>query len=87
MCHCTHGTGPFLQEGMKHLQNENYNAALNTFNAIAKSDPKNGTIYYYIGEVSYLTDDPAEAEKAYKKGTFYQSAMCRMQGRSWQIEA
>ena len=59
---------PSLQEGIKQLQNENYAAALTTFNAIAKSDPKNGTIYYYIGEVSYLTDVPAEAEKAYKKG-------------------
>ena len=59
---------PSLQEGIKQLQNENYAAAQTTFNAIAKSDPKNGTIYYYIGEVSYLTDAPAEAEKAYKKG-------------------
>ena len=59
---------PPLQEGIKQLQNENYGAALTTFNAIAKSDPKNGTIYYYIGEVSYQTDAPAEAEKAYKKG-------------------
>ncbi|MDZ4748593.1 MAG: tetratricopeptide repeat protein [Saprospiraceae bacterium] len=59
---------PSLQEGIKQLQNENYAAALTTFNAIAKSDSKNGTIYYYIGEVSYVTDVPAEAEKAYKKG-------------------
>jgi tetratricopeptide (TPR) repeat protein len=57
-----------LAEGIKQLQNENYTAALNTFNTIAKNDPKNGTIYYYIGEVSYRTDDPVEAEKAYKKG-------------------
>ena len=59
---------PSLQEGLKQLQNENYNAALNTFNAIAKNDPKNGTIYYYIGEVSYQTEDFAAAEKAYNKG-------------------
>ena len=59
---------PSLQEGLKYMQNENYSAALNTFNAIAKADPKNGTIYYYIGEVSYLTDNPVEAEKSYKKG-------------------
>ena len=59
---------PSLQEGIKQLQNENYNAALTTFNAIAKSDPKNGTIYYYIGEVSYQTEDYTEAEKSYKKG-------------------
>lgn len=59
---------PSLQEGIKQLQNENYGAALTTFNAIAKNDPKNGTIYYYIGEVSYQTDAPVDAEKAYKKG-------------------
>ncbi len=59
---------PSLQEGIKQMQNENYAAAQTTFNAIAKSDPKNGTIYYYIGEVSYKTDALAEAEKAYKKG-------------------
>ena len=57
-----------LQEGLKYMQNENYSAALTTFNAIAKSDLKNGTIYYYIGEVSYLTDNAVEAEKSYKKG-------------------
>ncbi len=59
---------PSLQDGIKMLDNENYKGALDQFNAIAKSDPRNGTIYYYIGEVSYLQDDNAEAEKAYKKG-------------------
>ena len=62
------GQVPSLQEGIRQMQNENYAAALNTFNAIAKNDPKNGTIYYYIGEVSYLTEDFAAAEKAYKQG-------------------
>ena len=59
---------PTLKDGIKMLENENYKGALDIFNAIAKSDPKNGTIYYYIGEVSYLQDMDAEAEKAYKKG-------------------
>lgn len=59
---------PSLQEGIKQLDNENFSSALNTFNAIAKNEPKNGTIYYYIGEVSYRTDDNMSAEKAYKKG-------------------
>ena len=59
---------PSLDEGIRQMQNENYSAALYTFNAIAKNDPKNGTIYYYIGEVSYLQEDAVEAEKAYKKG-------------------
>lgn len=59
---------PSLQEGIRHLENENYKGALDIFNAIAKADPRNGTVYYYIGEVSYVQDNPAEAEKAYKKG-------------------
>src|SRR6187401_2956480 len=59
---------PALKDGIKMLENENYKGALDQFNAIAKNDPKNGTIYYYIGEVSYLQDNIAEAEKAYKKG-------------------
>lgn len=59
---------PSLQEGIKQLQNENFAAALNTFTAIAKSDPKNGTIYYYIGEVSYQTEDFTAAAQAYQKG-------------------
>lgn len=59
---------PSLQDGIRQMENENYAAALYTFNAIAKNDPKNGTIYYYIGQVSYLTEDLTEAEKAYKKG-------------------
>lgn len=59
---------PSLQEGIRHLANENFTAALNTFTAIAKGDPKNGSIYYYIGEVSYRTEAYAEAEKAYRKG-------------------
>jgi tetratricopeptide (TPR) repeat protein len=62
------GQIPSLQEGIRQMQNENYAAALNTFNAIAKNDPKNGTIYYYIGQVSYLTEDFPAAEKAYKQG-------------------
>ena len=40
---------PTLKDGIKMLENENYKGALDIFNAIAKADPKNGTIYYYIG--------------------------------------
>ena len=57
-----------LQEGIKHLENENYTAALNTFNAICKADPKDAGVYYYIGEVHYQLEDYAEAEKSYRKG-------------------
>jgi len=59
---------PSLKEGCRMLENENYKGALDQFNSIAKADPKNGTIYYYIGEVSYVQDNFTEAEKAYKKG-------------------
>jgi tetratricopeptide (TPR) repeat protein len=59
---------PSMEVGLKQLQNENYNAALNTFTAIAKSDPKNSAIYYYIGEVNYKEEKYDAAEKAYKKG-------------------
>lgn len=59
---------PSFKEGLKQLVNENFSAAQATFTAIAKNDPKNGTIYYYIGEVSYEMEDYPEAEKAYKKG-------------------
>lgn len=55
-------------EGIKLLENENYKGALEKFMLDAKNDPKNSAIYYYIGEVSYRQDNPAEAEKAYKKG-------------------
>lgn len=59
---------PSMEVGMKQLQNENYNAAMNTFTAIAKSDPKNSAIYYYIGEVNYHEENYDAAEKAYNKG-------------------
>lgn len=65
---CVSLAQPSLQSGLKHLENENYGAAMEQFKAIAKNDPRNGTIYYYIGEVSFLTDDLVEAEKAYNKG-------------------
>lgn len=57
-----------LKAGIKHLLNENYTAAAEQFNAIAKADPRNAGIYYWIGEVSYVQDNAAEAEKAYRKG-------------------
>lgn len=57
-----------MEAGIKQLENENYNAAMNTFTAIAKNDPKNSTIYYYIGEVYYRGEDYSAAEKAYNKG-------------------
>ncbi len=59
---------PSMETGLQYLENENYNAALNTFTAIAKNDPKNSSIYYYIGEVNYREDNMEAAEKAFAKG-------------------
>ncbi len=59
---------PSMESGLKQLQNENYNAALNTFTAIAKNEPKNSAIYYYIGEVYYREENYTAAKKAYDKG-------------------
>lgn len=62
------------------MENENYTAALSTFNAICKADPKSSVVHFYIGEVHYLLDDYAEAEKAYRKGlvTNPQCAECNV---------
>lgn len=57
-----------LQEGQRHLENENYNAALQVFQKLADSDPKGFIYHYYIGEVYYAMEKPAEARKAYDKG-------------------
>src|SRR5688572_11545592 len=74
------GNAQTLQEGIKHLENENYAQALNIFNAICKSDPKNAEVYFYIGEVHYRLEDYTEAEKSYRKGiaTNSQCAECNI---------
>jgi len=62
------GKAQTIEEGITHMENENFAAALNTFNSICKADPKASLAYFYIGEVNYLMEDYAEAEKSYKKG-------------------
>lgn len=62
------GYNQSLEEGIKHLENENYNAALNTFNKLATSDPKGYIYHYHIAEVYYAMEKPAEARKSYTKG-------------------
>lgn len=62
------GCSQTIQEGMRHLENENYNAALETFNKMALNEPKNSIYPYQIGEVYYAMDNPVEARKAYNKG-------------------
>lgn len=57
-----------LQEGIRHLENENYNAALSTFNKLAQTDPKCFIYHYYLGEVYYALEKYPDARKAYSKG-------------------
>ncbi len=59
---------PSMETGLQYLENENYGDALEAFSAIAKADPKNSSIYYYIGEVYYREGNSEEAEKSYLKG-------------------
>ena len=59
---------PSLATGVQHLNNENYEAAAISFQAIADNDPKNASIYYYIGEVHYVQEQYQKAEEAYMKG-------------------
>jgi Tfp pilus assembly protein PilF len=69
---------PTLKEGIAYMENENFAAALNTFNSICKNDPKAYLAHFYIGEVNYLMENNVEAEKAYKKGlsVYPQCAEC-----------
>ncbi len=62
------GCSQTIQEGINQLQNENYNAALNSFQKQAELNPKGYIYHYHIGEVYYAMDKPAEARKAYEKG-------------------
>ncbi len=62
------GKAQTIEEGIKQMENENFAAALNTFNSICKADPKASLAHFYIGEVNYLMENNAEAEKSYKKG-------------------
>jgi len=62
------GKAQTIEEGIMHMENENFAMALNTFNSICKADPKASLAYFYIGEVNYLMENYTEAEKSYKKG-------------------
>ncbi len=64
---CTVGYSQ-ITEGIKHLENENYAAATEAFNAACKADSKNGVAHFWLGEVAYAQEDYTAAEKAYKKG-------------------
>lgn len=57
-----------LTDGIQHLENENFGAALKTFKKLAQANPKDPLPYYYIGEVQYQLDDYKEARLAYERG-------------------
>lgn len=57
-----------IAEGIKHLENENYVAAVQAFETAAKADTKSGLAYFWLGEVAYVQEDFAAAEKSYKRG-------------------
>jgi tetratricopeptide (TPR) repeat protein len=57
-----------IQEGIRQLENENYNSALTIFNKLAQNDPKGFIYHYYIGEVYYAMEKYPDARKAYSKG-------------------
>ena len=57
-----------LEEGIKQFENENYNAALNTFIKLNAANPKNAIHAYYVGEVHYATENYKGALDAYNAG-------------------
>lgn len=57
-----------MADGIQHLENENFGAALKTFKKLAIANPKDPLPHYYIGEVQYQLDDTKEARLAYEKG-------------------
>ncbi len=62
-----------LADGLKHLENENYQAALEIFQKLGNANPKNAEVCYYIGEVYYALEDYPKAKEAYSKGLVRQS--------------
>lgn len=60
--------GQTLQDGIKQLENENYETALNTFTKLSNADGKNALYQYYIGEVYYALENTDAARTAYNKG-------------------
>ncbi len=57
-----------LEEGIKQFENENYNAALNTFIKLNAANPKNAIHAYYVGEVHYALENYKGAQDAYNAG-------------------
>lgn len=57
-----------LEEGIKLLENENYNTALQVFSKLNATDPKNPLYPYYIGEVHYALENYNAAETSYNAG-------------------
>jgi tetratricopeptide (TPR) repeat protein len=57
-----------IKDGVTLLENENYGAAMTTFNQIAAKDPKNAEAIYYIGETFYKTEQYDKAKAKFDEG-------------------
>jgi tetratricopeptide (TPR) repeat protein len=57
-----------VQEGLRHLENDNLGEALRIFTTLSEKEPSNADLYYYIGEVRYAHEDYQGALESYAKG-------------------
>jgi tetratricopeptide (TPR) repeat protein len=57
-----------LDQGIKHLELEQYERAKNIFKNIIKADSKNAQAYYYLGETYLKTDLPDSAKILFAEG-------------------
>ena len=61
--------GQNLQQGVKHLELEQYERAKRIFSSLSKSDSKNAAeYYYYLGEVYLRNDKPDSARYFFSEG-------------------
>src|SRR4051812_35822265 len=57
-----------LEQGVKHLELEQYERAKNIFKNLIKTDPKNAQAYYYLGATYLQTDLPDSAKYIFAEG-------------------
>ena len=57
-----------LQEGMTHLENENYGPARAAFREAIAVAPKSGAAYFYLGEAHYAEENYDSASVYYQRG-------------------
>jgi tetratricopeptide (TPR) repeat protein len=57
-----------VEEGQRHLANDNLSEALRIFTTIAQREPTNANVFFYIGEVKYAAEDYPAALQSYQQG-------------------